>query len=66
MLRSGSPLSLNKRHAVIVRLGEKKILVGVLQKLKLLREEAESKGNKMKRKGGAEESGSRSKKKTRQ
>lgn len=51
---------------MIVRLGEKKILVGVLQKLKLLREEAESKGNKMKRKGGAEESGSRSKKKTRQ
>jgi N-lysine methyltransferase SETD6 len=35
-LLNADDLSSNKRHAVIVRVGEKRILIGALQKMQLL------------------------------
>jgi N-lysine methyltransferase SETD6 len=53
-------LTLNKRHAVIVRLGEKKVLKGAMdriQRLLLLSEEKEKQnGKNLKRKGRDSES----------
>ena len=49
---SNSQLSLNKKHAVIVRLGEKRILNAILERLQNLLRLERGKGNVLKRRGG--------------
>ncbi|CCL99660.1 uncharacterized protein FIBRA_01680 [Fibroporia radiculosa] len=64
-LENAQPLSLNKKHALIVRHGEKRILHGTLQHVNQLQAQAQSSiggNNKRKNRDGAEVSGTKGKK----
>lgn len=66
ILSSTSDLPLNKKHAVIVRLGEKRILQGLRDQVAtLLSADARQTGGKNKRKGGTSDEKSPSAKKSR-
>lgn len=64
-LLKSDTLSLNKRHAVIVRVGEKRILIGALQKILLLLNIQDDKEERQNSKRKGSEVDSPSTKKTR-
>lgn len=57
LLEDSNSFSLNKRHAITVRLGEKKILEGVLESVLEQMSKTDEKVKGSKRKGGEGDSG---------